>query len=105
MKSDNIFESIPSNLDDEFTELLLQNEGVSIERIVSRGHASPDSGWYDQERNEWVLLLKGAAIIAFENGDEITLASGDHINIPAHRKHRVKWTDPETETFWLAVFY
>jgi cupin 2 domain-containing protein len=30
---------------------------------------------------------------------------GDHLNIPAQRRHRVEWTTPEEPTIWLAVFY
>ena len=25
--------------------------------------------------------------------------------IPAHRRHRVEWTDPEAPTVWLALHY
>lgn len=105
MKPANIFASIPEHLDDELIDLLAQNENVKIERIVSKGHRSPATGWFDQEKAEWIIVLKGAAIIAFENGDDVRLVSGDHLNIPAHSRHRVKWTDPDLETVWLAVHY
>ncbi len=102
---DNMFSAIPDNLEAEVFEQLLQGDGVTIERIVSRGHRSPESGWYDQDDNEWVLVLKGAAIILFEDDEAISMTAGDFINIPAHRKHRVDWTDPDRETIWLAVHY
>ena len=105
MKLKNIFESIPDNLDEEIFELLVQSENVKIERIISKGHTSPESGWYDQERNEWVIVLKGEAIISFENEKEVNLRTGSHINIPAHKRHKVSWTDPKTETIWLAIHY
>ncbi len=105
MKLKNIFESIPDNLDEEIFELLVQSENVKIERIISKGHTSPESGWYDQEQNEWVIVLKGEAIISFENGKEVNLKAGSHINIPAHKKHKVSWTDPKIETIWLAIHY
>jgi len=105
MQLKNIFESIPDNLDEELFELLVQSENVKIERIISKGHRSPESGWYDQERNEWVIVLKGEAIISFENEIDINLKAGTHINIPAHKRHKVSWTDPKTETIWLAVHY
>ena len=105
MESKNIFESIPDNLDEEFCDLLVQGENVKIERIISRGHTSPESGWYDQEQDEWVIVLKGEAVISFENGENINLKAGVHINIPAHKKHKVSWTNPEAETIWLAVHY
>lgn len=105
MRTENIFASIPENLVDESVELLLRSESVRVERIISKGNVSPATGWYDQEDDEWVLLLAGAAIIAFENDIDLNLVAGDHIKIPAHTRHKVKWTDPETETIWLAIHY
>lgn len=86
-------------------ETLLENPGLRIERIVSRGHCSPETGWYDQERNEWVVVLRGAATLAFEDGDPLHLSEGDYVEIPAHRKHRVAWTEPGELTVWLAVHF
>ncbi len=80
-------------------------DGIRIERIISKGHSSPQSGWYDQDKNEWVLLLKGEAVLLFADESSANLKSGDFINIPAHKKHKVEWTDPDTETIWLAVHY
>jgi cupin 2 domain-containing protein len=101
----NLFESIPQNLDNEVFEQLVESGGVSIERIISKGHTSPKSGWYDQEQHEWVVLLKGNAVIAFADKSSVTLRAGDYISIKAHEKHRVEWTDPEIETIWLAVHF
>ncbi|MCP3672391.1 MAG: cupin domain-containing protein [Gammaproteobacteria bacterium] len=101
----NIFESIPDDLDEELLEQIVQTQHVRIERIVSTGQASPESGWYDQEQSEWVVVLKGGAVIAFEDGTEVNLQAGDYLDISAHTKHRVSWSDPETETIWLAVHY
>ena len=70
----------------------------------SDGNYSPASGWYDQMEDEWVLVLQGAGRIQFEDGTEQTLYAGDHINIAAHQKHRISWTDPSEITIWLAVF-
>lgn len=101
----NIFSSLPENLSAEVFEDIVSSEVVRIERIVSLGHTSPESGWYDQDENEWVILLQGAAKIKFEHGREESLDVGDFVNIPAHVKHRVSWTDPDKPTIWLAVFY
>ena len=76
-----------------------------MERIISKGHISPATGWYDQSQAEWVIVLQGEAIITFENNKEYHLVVGSYLNIPAHTKHKVKWTIPETETIWLAVHY
>jgi len=101
----NIFDAIPDHLEAELFEQLVGSEQVQIERIVSKGHNSSESGWYDQEKNEWVILLKGEAILAFEDQSSVHLKEGDFINIPAHRKHKVDWTTPDQETIWLAVHY
>ncbi|MDX8395482.1 MAG: cupin domain-containing protein [Mariprofundaceae bacterium] len=99
----NIFDSIPDHLDDEVFDVLIRSKHVKIERIVSKGQVSSD--WYDQPEDEWVMVLKGEAVIVFEDGEEMHLSEGDYINIPAHTKHKVKWTNPELETIWLAVHY
>jgi cupin 2 domain-containing protein len=100
----NLFSSIPADIPDELVDKLLETDSVRIERIVSRGHSSPDGFWYDQDESEFVVLLKGAARLRFEDG-EIELKPGDSVNIPAHRRHRVEWTTPAEPTIWLAVFY
>lgn len=90
----------------EQVEVLAQHEGVRIERITSRGHASAPGFWYDQDEHEWVTLISGAARLELCDPDEqLKLRPGDHLLIPAHRRHRVAWTMPEGETVWLAVFF
>ena len=101
----NIFSSMPQNTDNEIFEVLVKCKNIRIERIISKGHASPDDGWYDQIENEWVIVLDGSGLIVFDNGVEIVLKKGDYLNIPAHSKHKVAWTDPNNVTVWLAVFY
>ena len=101
----NLLTSIPDNIDHEKIEELLDQPNVKIERILSKGQTSPEVGWYDQDENEWVVVLQGSGEITFEDGDKVQLESGDYINIPAHRKHKVSWTDPDNVTVWLAVFY
>jgi cupin 2 domain-containing protein len=105
MSDGNVFDLIPENLDSEVLEDIVNSDNVRIERIVSRGHASPESGWYDQDENEWVIVLKGSAKLVFDDGADVCLEAGHYINIPAHKKHRVAWTDPDVVTIWLAIFY
>ena len=105
MKPQNIFSNIPHNPEKELFESLIKHDTVTIERIISKGQKSPESGWYDQEKNEWVMVLKGRAVLAFEDQSSIQLNEGDFINIPSHKKHKVAWTDPDNETIWLAVHY
>ncbi len=101
----NIFDKIPTCLKQEIVEPLIEQDSVRIERIISKGHKSPEAGWYDQDQNEWVMVLRGEAILAFEGASSITLKEGDFVDIKAHRKHKVEWTDPAIETIWLAVRY
>jgi len=101
----NIFDLIPQNLADETFDTLLSSDKVKIERIVSKGHSSPDTAWYDQPHDEWVIVLKGEGIVLFESGESRHLKAGNFINIPKHSKHRVEWTLPDSETIWLAVHY
>ena len=101
----NIFDSIPTDLSSEIFDDLVNSDTVKIERIISKGQTSPDFGWYDQEQHEWVIIIAGSAIIGFDDKSSVTLKAGDYLNIPAHQKHKVVWTDPDVETVWLAVHY
>ena len=105
MKTGNILNLIPKTVPKEIFEEIVSTEHVRIERIISKGHRSPDKGWYDQERSEWVMVVKGAAEILFDSGEKVKLSSGDYVQIPAGKKHRVTWTLPDDETVWLAVHY
>ncbi len=105
IRKGNVFESIPKELDEEKFESLIESEKIKIERIISKGHTSPRKGWYDQRKDEWVIVLQGSATIEFTAEKPINLKMGGYVNIPAGTKHRVSWTDPEIETVWLAVHY
>lgn len=101
----NLLDALPEELVDEVFDVLVDTGAVKIERIVSRGHVSPPDGWYDQSRDEWVLVLSGAATVVFEDGRVFDLSAGDYLSIPARVRHRVAWTDPDRETVWLAVHH
>lgn len=106
LNSANLFANLPKRLPEELVTVLAQSPHVRIEHIVSTGQGSKDGFWYDQQEHEWVVVLKGHAKLLFEGQIEpITMRPGDHILIPAHRKHRVEWTIPDEPTVWLAVFY
>ena len=101
----NLFRDIPTDLAEEKYDTLVSTGDVRIERIVSRGHVSPDDGWYDQVDDEFVLLLAGAARLEYGEGRQRHLQAGDWLEIPARERHRVAWTDPEHDTVWLVVHY
>ena len=100
----NLFADIPVTLQNELAQALLQTPQIRIERIVSLRLSAPQDYWYDQEQNEWVLLVAGAATLRFED-EVVEMKAGAFINIPAHRKHRIEWTNPNQPTIWLAVHY
>jgi len=99
----NLFE-LPTPLPGkELFEPILPDRGVLIERIVSTGQATPEGQWYDQERDEWVVLLQGEATLSYEDGRTLHLKAGDHVLIPAHERHRVERTSDSPPCIWLAV--
>lgn len=105
MEKRKIYNTDGVDLTDEYFQKIGGDEDITIERIISKGHVTPSDKWYDQELNEFVLLLRGSARILFEGEEEIKLNVGDYLTIPSNKRHRVTWTDPAIETFWLAVHY
>jgi cupin 2 domain-containing protein len=102
----NLFDDLPADLPKELFSPLIQGKTFRVERIVSQGHASLLGFWYDQEENEWVIVLEGHARVEIEGICEtIELRRGSYINVPAHTKHRVIWTDSREKTVWLAIHY
>lgn len=99
----NLLHPLPDDLTEEVFSELLRREAVRIERVVSNGHASPEGFWYDQDENEWLVLLQGEAGIAFADREPVYLQQGDTLNLPAHTRHRVTFTSHPA--IWLAVFY
>ena len=105
MDKKNLFSQIPDS-SDEILDCLVKTEKLKIERIISSGQSTPAGEWYNQENNEWVILLEGNARLRFENEpDLVEMNPGDYLMIPAHVRHRVEWTDPGARTVWLAVYY
>jgi cupin 2 domain-containing protein len=102
----NLFAHLPDSLPEELFQELGRGKKFKLERIISMGHATPADQWYDQEQHEWVLLLSGSAGLRFEEEENVQeLRPGDFVDIPAHKRHRVEWTDPKEKTVWLALHY
>jgi len=105
-KINNIFSDVPDSLVYESFWCILKRGGIEVERIVSKGHVTPAGQWYDQEHDEWVLLLQGEAILLYQNETQpLHLHPGDNFLIPAHCRHRVEWTEPAVETIWLTIHW
>src|ERR1700722_17266141 len=101
----NLFQNLPVQMEkEEFTELLLR-PGVRIERIVSNGQYTPVDTPFNQDHDEWVLLLRGSASLWVDGDGEHDLHPGDHMLIPARRTHRVTRTAKDELTVWLAVHF
>lgn len=97
----NLFDKNISNPDEELFDTLLKTPNIHIEKITSNGQTS--SKWYEQERDEWVVLIEGEGRLLFENGDEVRLRKGEHIHIPKMKKHKVSYTS--SPAIWLAVHF
>lgn len=106
-KSGNVFSLplLPSPDGDELIEILARGAGCHVERIVSTGQVTPEGEWYDQENDEWVVLLSGESELLYEDGTRFYLKSGDWVNIPAHVRHRVVFTSERTPCVWLAFHF
>ena len=106
MQIENVLAPAPSSALGEVFTTLLSGGKFRLERIVSNGQSTPIDQWLDQEENEWVVLLSGAARLQLADPHEThDLHPGDALNIPAHKRHRVEWTTPACETVWLALHY
>ena len=106
MSSQNFFQNIPFRLKEELLETLVSTSGTRIERIISRGQATPAGQWLIQDQAEWVMVLKGRAVLRFKGKRKIrAMHPGDYLLIPAGTAHRVEETAAEEPTIWLAVHY
>ncbi|MCJ7747074.1 MAG: cupin domain-containing protein [Desulfobacterales bacterium] len=102
----NLYSGIPESTVDEIIEPFLKTDHFKLERIISQGQKTPPGEWYDQDTNEWVILLSGSAGLLFEGETDVcVMHPGDYVHIPAHQRHRVEWTDRNQKTIWLALHY
>jgi cupin 2 domain-containing protein len=100
-RAKNIYSETGVAADTEQFVTLFKNDSVKIERIVSHSHASPAGFWYDQFDDEWVIVLRGSAVLEFIDGEVVDMTEGDYLFIPRRVRHRVARTG--AATIWLAV--
>ncbi|MEO9121736.1 MAG: cupin domain-containing protein [Burkholderiaceae bacterium] len=102
----NLFSPLPDVSSGECIDALFERPGCRVERIVSWGQSSPAGFWYEQDWDEWVLILAGGAVLTMETRPKpVSLACGDYLMIPAGVRHRVESTETETPTIWLAIHF
>jgi cupin 2 domain-containing protein len=82
----------------EETEQLLLAGDLVVEHILSGRLDEPVE--YDQEGDEWVLLLSGAATVEAD-GETFALEPGDWLFLPAHVPHCL--VETAGGSAWLAV--
>jgi cupin 2 domain-containing protein len=96
----NLFDALPTPTTGEVFETLLRHPGARIERIVSSD--APEPTLYDQDHDEWVLLLQGEATLEVEDR-AVTLRAGDTLFLPAHSPHRLVAASVQPCCIWLAI--
>ena len=83
----NLFAHLDPNTEEEKVDIMYRNAHARVERIVSSGQVSPEGFWYEQDEDEWVLVLQGEGRI-----------------LPAGKRHRVSYTSQNPPCIWLCVF-
>jgi len=101
IRVDNLFANLPELYESEQSLSLFEKPSIKIERIVSQSYSSPPGFWYDQDEDEWVIVVRGEATLEFEGGELVRMKEGDHVTIARHVRHRVQQTD--AKTIWLTV--
>ena len=82
----------------EHVERPAHASSVVFEQILSGKSDAPVD--YDQDHEEWVVLLEGAAELEVD-GELLSLESGDWLRLPRNTPHRRVSTAQVTS--WLAV--
>lgn len=110
MRPENVYELAQTllnanpNTQDELVKPLAQTNGGRVELIVSTGQVSPPDFVYEQNEDEWVMVLQGEAVIE-ANGETHKMLAGNSLFLPKGLKHRVLYTSSRPPCLWLAVFW
>jgi len=106
MKLPNLLAPLGKPTSEEVVQPLIGGGAFHLERIVSTGQATSPGQWLIQDRDEWVMLASGSAVLRLDkDATPIAMRPGDYLHIPAGQPHRVESTDSESETVWLALHY
>ena len=97
----NIFIPNQTNPEEEQFDTLLQTANIHIEKITSHGQSSDK--WYEQEKDEWVVLIEGEGELLFKDGTKVKLLKGEHVYIPKMKRHKVIYTS--SPAIWLAIHF
>ncbi|MCI5707167.1 MAG: cupin domain-containing protein [Odoribacter sp.] len=103
MELKSIFSNIAQSGEEEQFNLLAKSPNCRVERIVSAGHSSPKGFWYDQENDEFIMLVQGEATLEFED-KMVDMKAGDYMVIHKNTKHRIEKSSMEPACIWLCVF-
>jgi cupin 2 domain-containing protein len=106
MRQGNIFAKMPRVKGREVVQALAGSKKLRLERIVSTGQVTPEGVWLKDRRDEWVVVLKGKAVLRLWGSDRLMrMGAGDYVLIPRNTRHRVEWTRPGRATVWVAVYF
>ncbi|HEX5623247.1 MAG TPA: cupin domain-containing protein [Sulfuricurvum sp.] len=83
----------------EIFQTLHQHGRLKIEAI--RSHLTQPGEVYDQNEDEWVILLRGNAGLKIKD-TMVHLQAGECVFLPKHTPHQVLSTSDDA--LWLAVF-
>ena len=98
MQISNLFtDAVPPDEGEHF-KTLLRHRNLVVERIVSSAAVTPQE--YLQGQDEWVLLVRGEAVLEVA-GERMALKAGDYLFLPAGVPHTVRRTSEGA--IWLAV--
>ena len=104
----NLFD-LPGSNTQEIMESIIEKgrlgdkSAIKIERILSYGQATPADYYYDQNWDEWVMVLQGEAILSYDDGRGEDLRRGDSLLIKKGERHRVDYASEDC--IWIAVHY
>ncbi len=82
----------------EIFQILHENRDILIEKIISSNRQ--EGKLYNQDHDEWIILLEGEAILELKN-EKKSLKKGDFLFIVKNTPHKVLQT--KNGTLWLCI--